>query len=1176
MSFFKELGHIREIKIITNIVVDQMHQPWSTFAIIINKSLFGKTTGLDKLCLFREPDPLGGHKKQDNMYYPRFTKVIIHHFLTKDKTISKRNKIGIHTSRDDYLINTLRFVSTKEESQIYGARLPNFMTNLEMRETKAYKTYLGYATRVTPPKKTQKFKKHASPKLSIIPTSLKEPTRKSKRFKRPTKKSSNASTTCVVIRETQVKSLSKKKEKMTVEKCKGIDFLSEVALTEEAQYEEVRKKSLRDFHKTHPSGSGTITKIAPSAAKIKPSIINEGTSVKLGVPNHGTNKNESSSESDQEENKEEIEDDKEEKESSFLKPRPMILMMKMKQRLKIKLKVMKMKEWIILPISSMMIMVNKSLEHVVLAKESSQPKSTYEAVALVTKFELKKILINKMDESQSYLTVAEHKECYDGLIKSYDLDKSLFSTYDKVYSLKRKDKDKDKDPSVGLDRRLKKKKMRRDSEPTKGPKTKESTSGSSKADKPSKTFDELMSTPIYFFAYIMNGLKIANLSQETLLGPAFKLFKGTCTNYAELKYDSEECYKALLKKLNCDNPKGGDYPFDLTKPLPLVMNGNRQMTKVAQYDLLGIEDMVQNIWSPVKVINDDDMEEMDLKWQAAMISIRIKKFYKRKRRKLLFDTKDPVGFDKTKVECFNYHKMGHFARDCRAKGNQDSRRRDVGNLGSDNEVKSCSKACKESYIRLKKLYDDQRDKLGDASVEITAYTLALKKTSADESYSKPSEYASCESDSSVEPSTSMPELVKNASKVFYKTKVWTDAPIIEEYELDSNNDSVSNVQEDKDKPSFAFTDFVKHVKTSRKNIKETCTTNHSPEIEKQDKNIKETGTTNHSPKIKKQDRHGYTRKGILLLKPQQVVVGDTKEILGTKYSTTTAAQSLERNDPHRALKDKGIVDSGCSRHMIGNKAHLADYQDFKSGSIAFGGSNGRITGKGKIKADRLDFKNNKVLFTDTDCLVMSHDFKLPDENQLLLKILRQHNMYNFNLKNINPFEELACLFAKASIDESNKWHRRLGHVNFKNLNKLVMGNLVRGLPSKIFENDHTCVACQKGKKHKASLENQANKSAGLKEANNSAGTQANDDQGTNSEEINLNEEHFVRPIGSAYSTTVKSSGGKIEKKISFKTCEKPVSQVEQVFLEELENLKRQEKEANDVAKSLRKEATHDI
>ncbi|GJV59094.1 hypothetical protein Tco_1465194 [Tanacetum coccineum] len=100
------------------------------------------------------------------------------------------------------------------------------------------------------------------------------------------------------------------------------------------------------------------------------------------------------------------------------------------------------------------------------------------------------------------------------------------------------------------------------------------------ADKPSKTFDELMSTPIDFSVYIMNDLKITNLTQETLLGPAFKLLKGTCTNFAELEYKFEECYKSLSEKLDWDNPEGGDYPFDPTKPLPLVINGNRQIVPV--------------------------------------------------------------------------------------------------------------------------------------------------------------------------------------------------------------------------------------------------------------------------------------------------------------------------------------------------------------------------------------------------------------------------------------------------------------------------------------------------------------------------------------------------------------------------------------------------------------------
>nr|GFA65834.1 ribonuclease H-like domain-containing protein [Tanacetum cinerariifolium] len=81
-------------------------------------------------------------------------------------------------------------------------------------------------------------------------------------------------------------------------------------------------------------------------------------------------------------------------------------------------------------------------------------------------------------------------------------------------------------------------------------------------------------------------------------------------------------------------------------------------------------------------INDDDLEKMDLKWQVAMISIRIKKFHMRIGRKLQFDTRGTIGFDKTKVECFNCHKIRHFARDCRAKGNQYSRRRDGGYNGN--------------------------------------------------------------------------------------------------------------------------------------------------------------------------------------------------------------------------------------------------------------------------------------------------------------------------------------------------------------------------------------------------------------------------------------------------------------------------------------------------------------
>nr|GEV54409.1 ribonuclease H-like domain-containing protein [Tanacetum cinerariifolium] len=206
----------------------------------------------------------------------------------------------------------------------------------------------------------------------------------------------------------------------------------------------------------------------------------------------------------------------------------------------------------------------------------------------------------------------------------------------------------------------------------------------------------------------------------------------------------------------------------------------------------------------------------------------------------------------------------------------------------------------------------------NVKIYYSKFTYGPKQTSAEESDSKPSEYASCKSDSSVQTSTSMPEPVDNASKVVCEPKVWTNSPNIEDYESDSDNDSVSNVQEDKEKPSFAFTDSVKHVKTSRENINEI-------------------GTTNHNPKIEKQDRNGHTRKGL-------------------RYAFTRKACFVCDN-PHRDLKDKGIVNSGCSRHMTGNKAHLANYQEFKGGSVSFGGSNGRITGKGKIKTGRLDFED---------------------------------------------------------------------------------------------------------------------------------------------------------------------------------------------------------------------------
>ncbi|GKB76134.1 hypothetical protein Tco_0943029, partial [Tanacetum coccineum] len=645
ISFLRDLGHTREIH-----------------------SLNDVTTGLDKLCLSRAQILWGMYHQKNVDYVELLWEDFIHQIDNKAyKKQDKINKIGIHTSKDDYLINTLRFVSAREETQIYGAILPESLTSPKMKETKAYKTYLGFATRATPPKKARKFKKSASPKLTTVLVSTKEPTGKSKRVKKPTKKSTQAPARGFVIRETPEVRVSKKKEKVDVARGKGIELLSDVAIKEDAQFEEVRRKSIRDFHKTYPSGSATATKPTPSAI-IKPSVTNKGTGIKPGVPDvteevsseseaeswgnddddsnndqdsgsegndqqkdseddktqsdnkdesnskHETDDNESGSEFDQEEDDEKIKDDEEEEEEdglyyksaiddvdirmnepvdadkgfvqeeeaeivspldvhvhhevpsqqtptlltvhvsvisesspvfstiilqslkSFIPPLlltstppptteatnpPSILpdftsVFQFNNRVTtLEKEVAELKkdpfytqvtalvddylnarlgvtreEFMNFLLGSLTAriteqMIQESLEDVVLAKESSQPQSSYEAAATLTEFELKKNLIDKMDKSESYLAAPEHRECYEGLIKSYDLDKSLFSIYGKVYSLKRskKDKDKDEDPSAGSKRGLEKRKTSKDAEPTKGPKDKESQSGLSKGDK---------------------------------------------------------------------------------------------------------------------------------------------------------------------------------------------------------------------------------------------------------------------------------------------------------------------------------------------------------------------------------------------------------------------------------------------------------------------------------------------------------------------------------------------------------------------------------------------------------------------------------------------------------------------------------------------------------------------
>ncbi|GJV65022.1 ribonuclease H-like domain-containing protein [Tanacetum coccineum] len=316
-------------------------------------------------------------------------------------------------------------------------------------------------------------------------------------------------------------------------------------------------------------------------------------------------------------------------------------------------------------------------------------------------------------------------------------------------------------------------------------------------------------------------------------------------------------------------------------------------------------------------IDPDDLEEIDLRWQMAMLIMRARMFLKKTGRKFSVNGTKTIGFDKSKVECYNCHKKEHFARECKALRNQENKNR-------------------ENIRRVMP----------------------------------------------VETTTSMP---------------------------------------------FGCLMMV------------------------------------------------LVMIGVIKQKKVQLTLHSWLTLIQvlTLRKTTVKQGDQNKGNPQQDLEEKEVIDNGCSRHMTGNMSYLTNFKEIEGGYVAFGGNRkeGKITGRGTIKTGNLDSKNvyfvrelqfnlfsvsqmcdkkNNVLFNDTECIVLSPNFKLTDESYVLLKVPRKNNMYSIDLKNIVLNGGLTCLFAKATSDESKLWHRRLGHINFKTMNKLVKGNLVRGLPSHKF------------------------------------------------------------------------------------------------------------------------------
>nr|GEV43880.1 putative ribonuclease H-like domain-containing protein [Tanacetum cinerariifolium] len=501
----------------------------------------------------------------------------------------------------------------------------------------------------------------------------------------------------------------------------------------------------------------------------------------------------------------------------------------------------------------------------------------------------------------------------------------------------------------------------------------------------------------------------------------------------------------------------------------------------------------------LKQINADDLEEMDLKWQMTMLTMRARRFLQRTRRNLCANGTTAIGFDMSKVECYNCHKKGDFARECRSprdNRNKDTPRRTVLVEASTSKalVLQCDGAGSYDWS-----FQVDEEPTNYALIAFTSSSLSSSSGSDNETSSK-----------------NLSKLLE--SQITDKTGLGYDNQVFNSHVFDC--DELNSVKSDDSETTSPVHDRYKTSKGYHV-VPPPYTRTFMPP--KPDLIIHDAPTGSESvPNVVNVESSTtkLSKKMSKTLRPDAPIIKDWTSDSEDEYEHKSRLVALSAARPVTTAVPQPTVKSPKPVKHVVNKEHspirrpinhkpapknINFHQKFTTvkakkvnvvleinrGYVAFGGNpkGGKITGKGKIKIGKLDFddvyfvkelkfnlfsvsqmcnKKNGVLFTDTECVVLSFDFKLSDENHVLLRVTRENNMYNVDLKNVVPLGDLTCLFAKAVLDESNLWHIRLGHIYFKTMNKIVKGNLVRGLPSKVFENNHTCVACKKGKQHRAS------------------------------------------------------------------------------------------------------------
>ncbi|GJY89242.1 retrovirus-related pol polyprotein from transposon TNT 1-94 [Tanacetum coccineum] len=396
----------------------------------------------------------------------------------------------------------------EDEVMVYGALIPDEMINQDIKDSKAYETYLAFAIGQAAPKKAGKFKKIASPSKKLSPVLEEEPYKSPNELINAVRKSLTVPTAGVVITDTPGVSMSKKKALAKADRGKVHGFYSpdcsKKLYLKLLSSRKLLRKSKQETQKLHASGSGDGVGFNPRfLMSIKTRQMNDDEEEYVRTPDNY-----------------EFSNDDEEYEELYIDRIP--------QSFNVPQFLPKEESDFATPGSQSTI--TESIKNFPSwLKSSSQPQSTYEAAASLTEFELKKILLDKIHKGKSYRGALEHKELYDALTWMNRI---------------------------------------------------------AHEEKPPLTFDELMSTLVDFSAYVMNNMKIENLKQEHLVGPAFNLLKGTCRSRVELEYNFEECYKAkrvedlqlgvesCQKKLNITKPE--TFRSDISNMTPYTAYNNPQ------------------------------------------------------------------------------------------------------------------------------------------------------------------------------------------------------------------------------------------------------------------------------------------------------------------------------------------------------------------------------------------------------------------------------------------------------------------------------------------------------------------------------------------------------------------------------------------------------------------------